>query len=445
MTTPFAASTRRTFLKSAALGVTAATLPTWFVESATRTTFAQETSPNERPRVALIGCGSRGTSVAKTAQKLGDIVALSDVDADRLGKATETFKGAKGYSDYRKLCDDNAIDAIINGTPDHWHTLVNLRALKSGKDVYSEKPLTLTIDEGKRVVAAVKDTSRILQTGSQQRSDPRFRLACELVRNGRLGKINRVKVWLPAGFNEGPFPPEPVPAGLDWDRWLGQAPVVDYTTQRCHRYFRYWWDYSGGTMTDWGAHHNDIVLWGLGKDRSGPVRIDGKPLVEPIPGGYTAAAQYDVKYTYDDGTEHLCHSTTSNTFSGGVAHPPADGERHHGVQFEGPNGWIYVTRGKIEASDQALLDEPLPSGATRLYESNDHMGNFFDCVKTRKAPICDAEIGHRSASLCHLGTIAIRLRRPLEWDPTTEQFANDPEANSHLTREQRQPYTYDNA
>jgi predicted dehydrogenase len=421
-------------------------LPRWFVEqNAGVVRAADVTSPNERPQVALIGCGGMGTFDAKNSERFGDVVAVCDVDANRLGKIRETFPKAKSYADYREVCGSKDVDIVINGTPDHWHTLVNLRALRGGKDVYSEKPLTLTIDEGKRVVAAVRETGRVLQTGSQQRSDAKFRLACELVRNGRLGKVHKVDVWLPAGFKEGPFAPEPVPAGLDWDTWLGQAPKVDYTTKRCHLFFRYWWDYSGGTMTDWGAHHNDIALWGLGKDRSGPVSIEGRPLVEQIPGGFTAASQYEVKYVYDNGVEHVCRSTTSNGFDGSVAHEPAEGERHHGVRFEGPEGWIYVTRGKIEASDPALLEAPLPSDAERLYVSDDHMGNFFECVKSRKAPICEAEIGHRSASVCHLGTIAIRLGRKLQWDPAKEEFVGDAEANGFVSREQRKPYSYDEA
>src|SRR5690606_19424417 len=234
--------TRRGMLKSVAAGSALAALPDWFRDSSYA--IAQENSPNERPRVALVGCGGMGTGDAKNAQRFGDIVAVCDVDANRLAKARSTFKNAQGYSDYRAICDRPDVDIVINATPDHWHTLVNLRALRSGKDVYSEKPLTLTIDEGKRLMAAVKETGGILQTGSQQRSDARFRLACELVRNGRLGKIEQVDVWLPAGFNEGPFAPEPVPKGLDWNTWLGQAPQVEYTTKRCHLFFRYWYDYS---------------------------------------------------------------------------------------------------------------------------------------------------------------------------------------------------------
>ena len=194
-------------------------------------------------------------------------------------------------------------------------------------------------------------------------------------------------------------------------------------------------------MTDWGAHHNDIALWGLGKDHSGPVKIEGKQLIEPIRGGFTAASQYQIKYTYDNGVEHFCQSTTANGPAGAVIGKPGPGEKYHGVQFEGADGWIYVTRdNKIEASDSSLLNVPLSADAKRLYVSDDHTGNFFDCVKTRKAPICDVEIGHRSASICHLGAIAVRLGRSLKWDPHSESFENDSDANGMVAREMRKPY-----
>ena len=438
--------TRREALKSAVAGTAIAALPRWFLESDGGRAFGQENSPNERPRVALIGCGGMGTVDATLAQRFGDVVAVCDVDQGHVERARDKFKGAKTYRDYREVCDLPGVDIVINGTPDHWHTLVNLRAVRSGKDVYSEKPLTLTIDEGKRLVAAVKKSGRVLQTGSQQRSDKTFRLACELVRNGRLGKIERVRVWLPMGLHEGPFAAQTPPAELDWDFWQGQTRPVDYMPERCHVKFRYWWDYSGGTLTDWGAHHNDIALWGLGRDRSGPVSVEGERLVEPIAGGFTAASQYRVKYVYDDGVEHFCNSTSANGWAGAVLGEPGPGEKYHGVQFEGTEGWIYVTRGgKLEASDRALVDEPLPADAERLYASDDHMGNFFDCVRTRKAPICDVEIGHRSVSVCHLGTIAVRMGRKLEWDPQAESFKNDAEANGMLAREMRKPYDYDEA
>ena len=210
--------------------------------------------------------------------------------------------------------------------------------------------------------------------------------------------------------------------------------------------FRYWWDYSGGTMTDWGAHHNDIALWGLGRDGSGPISAEGEPLIKTIPGGYTAPSQYRVKFVYDDGVEHHCVTTSANGWAGSVTGKPKEGEKYHGVQFEGPEGWIFVSRGDtLEASDPALIEKPLPANAERLYASDDHMGNFFECVKSRKSPICAAEIGHRSASLCHLGTAAIRLGRKLEWDPVAETFKDDLEAEKMLSREMRKPYTYDEA
>ncbi|MCC6493626.1 MAG: Gfo/Idh/MocA family oxidoreductase [Pirellulales bacterium] len=430
---------RRGLLKTAA-----ATLPTWFLESSLAPALAAEKSPNARPRIALVGCGGMGQHDARLASKFGDVVAVCDVDAAHLAAAAEAFKGAEKFTDFRKVCDSSGVDVVINATPDHWHTLINLRAVRSGKDVYAEKPLTFSIDEGKRLVAAVKETDRILQDGSQQRSDPTFRLACELVRNGRLGRVERVRTWLPSGLHGGPFATAPVPPELDWDFWQGQTRPVDYVPERCHVKFRYWYDYSGGTMTDWGAHHNDIALWGLGKDHTGPVSAEGRPLVEPIPGGFTAPSQYEVKFVYADGVEHFCRSTSANTWGGGVQGRPGPGEKYHGVQFEGPEGWLYVTRGdKLEASDPDLISAPLPSGAERLYASDDHMANFFESVASRKPPICPVQIGHRSVSCCHVGVIALRLGRKVHWDPDAEQFADDAEANKYVAREQRQEYSYE--
>jgi predicted dehydrogenase len=353
------------------------------------------------------------------------------------------FPNAKTYSDFRKVLERNDIQVILNCTPDHWHTLINLAALKAGKDVYSEKPLTLTIDEGKRVVAAVGESKRILQTGSQQRSDRRFRLACELVRNGRLGQITNVTTIIPSGLRGGPFKTAAVPAKLNWDFWQGQTPDIEYVPERCHFSFRYWYTYSGGTMTDWGAHHNDIALWGLGLESSGPSTIEGRPLVKPIPGGYTAASEYEIHYTYANGVKHLCTSTQINGPTGNVLRQPKPGELANGIKFEGPEGWIFVTRGKIEASRPEILSEPLTSKKVSLYVSNDHMGNFFDCVRSRKAPIAEAAIGHRSVSVCHLGVIALRLGRKLTWDPAKEQFIDDKEANGYVSREMRKPWSYE--
>jgi hypothetical protein len=196
-------------------------------------------------------------------------------------------------------------------------------------------------------------------------------------------------------------------------------------------------------MTDWGAHHNDIALWAMGLDRSGPTSIEGKALAKPVEGGYTAPAEYEVVYTYANGVRHRCISTTANSIYGSAGRKPKSGELLHGLKFEGPEGWIYVTRGKLEASKPELIKEPLKSKKVNLYVSNDHMGNFFDCVRSRKPPICEAEIGHRSVSLCHLGVIAIRLGRKLEWDPAKEEFVGDKEANGYVSREMRKPWSYE--
>jgi predicted dehydrogenase len=435
---------RRRFLGAATALAAGSALPVWFLEeSRSYAQPAAPTSANDKPHIALIGCGSQGRGDAKNASNFGTVVAVCDVDDGHARQAAGMFKGAQVYKDFRKLLERPDIHAVINGTPDHWHTLVNLAALKAGKDIYSEKPLTLTIDEGKRLVAAVRDSKRILQTGSQQRSDARFRLACELVRNGRLGTLTHVTTILPTGLRGGPFKPSAVPEGLDWDFWQGQTPEREYVKERCHFSFRYWYDYSGGTMTDWGAHHNDIALWGMGLDHSGPITVEGKPLAEPVPGGYTAASEYEVNYTYANGVTHRCASTTINGPFGNVARPPKPGELPHGVKFEGSDGWIFVTRGKIEASRPEILSEPLTSKKVSLYVSNNHMGNFFDCVRSRKPPICEAEVGHRSVSVCHLGVIAIRLGRKLRWDPEHERFVGDQEAESYVARAMRKPYSYD--
>ncbi len=441
---------RRRLMKSSAAIAAAAALPHWFAaEVLAQAPPVKPRSANDRPGYALIGCGGRGRVIAKEAAAFGQLLAVCDVDAERRDGAAIELGGDRAddvrkYSDFRELIDkEKDVSVVLNGTPDHWHTLINLRAMRAGKDVYSEKPLTLTIDEGKRLVAAVRETKRVLQTGSQQRSDPQFRLVCELVRNGRLGKLQRVTTILPAGRREGPFPEQPVPEKLDYDLWLGQAPKAPYVKERTHTTFRFWYDYSGGTMTDWGAHHNDIALWGMGLDRGGPTSVEGRRLAEPIPGGYTAASEYEVKYEYANGVSHTCRTTTADTIYGAEQRPTKPGERRNGVVFEGPDGWIYVRRGHVEASDPALLKEPLAAYGERLYASNDHMGNFFDCVRTRNAPVADVEIGHRSASVCHLGVIATRLGRKLAWDPEQEQFVGDDEANRYVARELRKPWSYD--
>ena len=435
---------RRGLLKAGGAGALLLSLPEWFVEETLDAAQAKPPkSANDKPNIALIGCGGRGRVDAHESEPFGNIVAVCDVYERHAQGAMMEFGGpdrVKAYTDFRKLLERDDIHCIINGTPDHWHTLVNLAALKAGKDIYSEKPLTLTVDEGRRLVDAIRKSDRILQTGTQQRSDPTFRLACELVRNGRIGKLQEVSVILPAGLYGGPFKSRPVPESLDWDFWQGQTPQVDYMPERGDFRFRYWYEYSGGTMTDWGAHHNDIVLWAL--DVDGPVEINGKPSIDMIPGGYTAYSQYHVEYTYTNGVRHHCFTTLDDMWSGGHVRNGA-GTLHNGIRFDGSHGWIWVSRGEIQASKPEIIHEPLPSNAIRLYASNNHKANFYECVRTRKQPICPAEVGHRSASACHIGAISIRLGRRLHWDLEAQQFVNDAEANKMLSRPQRAPYTYE--
>ena len=425
---------RRSFIRSSALLAAGAALPAWYLNEIRGTAAPRKPLlANDRPGIALVGCGGQGRGDCNWAANFGDVVAVCDVDREHAEGAVKQFtkngKTPVAYNDFRKVMEREDVHVVITGTPDHWHTLVNLAAIQAGKDVYSEKPLTLTIGEGKKLVAAVKKQKTIFQTGSQQRSDTRFRLACELVRNGRLGKLRQITSVLPTGPREGPFPEKRVPESLNWDFYVGQAPKVPYYEKNCHGNFRWWYYFSGGQMTDWGAHHNDIAQWGNGTERSGPVRVEGKSLEPMIPGGYTAASRYEIQCAYangvqlsilDDGTHKL----------------------ENGIYFEGAEGWIFVNRGKIEASKPELLEEPLPGNALRLYKSDNHMGNFFECVRGRQQPICDAEIGHRSISVAHLGVISLRLGRPLKWNPEAERFVGDAEANEWLTRPMRAPYDY---
>lgn len=436
--------TRRDFLSSSLAGLTAVGLPAWFAKSAQAAEKERASSkprkigPNDTIQLAVIGPGGskggyrQGLHDAKwCASHPGcKVIAACDVDATHLAEAVREFgPDCKGYKDYREVIARKDIDGVVIGTPDHWHTLICIAAMKAGKAVYCEKPLTLTIDEGKKLVEVWRKTGSIFQVGSQQRSDARFRLACELVRNGRIGAVKTVYSLLGPGPVGGPMQVKPVPPDLDWDMWLGPARWTEYVQERTHGSFRWWMDYSGGMLTDWGAHHNDIAQWGLGTDRSGPISVEATGKCPKIGHNcYDTFPEFEITYKYANGVTLICKS--------------ADGD--NGVRFEGDGGWIFVNRGKIEASDQRLLDEPLPPDAIRLYESNDHAGNFIECMRTGKQCICDAEIGHRSVSICHLGNISLRLNgRRLEWDPVNEKFINDEEANLFLSRPMRKPYTLD--
>ncbi len=437
---------RRTFLSHCTAIAAATGLPPWFVErelSASAQLPPATPSPNDRPGIALIGCGGMGRGNAKNAARFGNIVAVCDVDESHAAVAAKQFasveKAPQQFTDFRRVLERKDVDVIINATPDHWHTLINLAAAGARKDIYAEKPLTHTIDEGKRLVKAVRKHRVVLQTGTQQRSNKLFRLACELVRNGRIGTLTQATVFVPAGLREGPFKPVPVPDGFHWDLWLGPAPKVEYLTERCHRTFRWWFDYSGGPVTDWGAHHNDIARWAIGLD--GPTEIQARAPIEPIAGGYTTPPEFEATLTWANGVKQVVKTTVDDS-PFGVALKP-DGQRN-GVRFEGTNGWIWVNRTSMESSDPEMVDTPLTDPSVRLEVSDDHMGNFFDAVRTRKDPICPVEDGHLSATVGHLIVIALRTGRTLHWDASQEQFVGDGarEANAQMARRMRKPYDY---
>jgi predicted dehydrogenase len=442
---------RRSFLAKCTVAAAATGLPLWVIQrdaafAAEAATNAPGLLPslNDRPGVALIGCGGQGTYDATNASGYGDILALCDVNQEHLDAAVQHFtkdgKTPDKYTDFRKVMERDDIHIIVQATPDHWHTLINLAAAKAKKDVYGEKPLTLTIDEGKHVVKAVRENKIVFQTGTQQRSSRNFRLACELVRNGRIGKLQEVDVWVPGGLREGPFKTGQVPpATLNFDFWLGQAPQVEYMQERCSNTFRWWWDYAGGPVTDWGAHHNDIARWGIGQD--GPISVEAKVITPPIPGGFTTPSEYEATLIWDNDIKQVVRTTLDDSPFGQIL--KQDGQRN-GIKFTGSDGWIWVNRDGISASNKDFLTAPLSDNAIHLEVSRNHMGNFFESVVSRKDPISKVEDGHRSAVIGHLIIIALRSGKKYTWDPAKEIFTGEgaKEANTHLAREMRKPYNY---
>ena len=437
---------RRDFLKaSGGLASAAGLLPAWLgdLTFGARNAFAAD---DDRRRVGSIGVGGQGTGIMHRAREFGDVVAVCDVDRNHASRAKEQVEKAKpgttveACDDYRKLLDRKDIDVVTIGTPDHWHTRIVIDALRAGKDVYCEKPLTLTIAEGQQIIKVVEETRRILQVGTQQRSENfdqklgfLFIRAVATVQSGQLGKMQKVTVSLPLSTREGgPFETKPVPDGLNWDCWLGQAPQVDYCPERCHHDFRWWYEYSGGIVTDWGAHHLDVGQWGLGVDKSGPLTIDGSQTVLPkIMNGCNTPKQPSIFYTYPG--DIILEVTTGN----------------EGVLFEGEKGRIYVNRGKLtgkpiedQEQDKGLQDLT-NEWMTKLYphgKPGNHMQNFFESVSSRELPVSDIYSQHRSVSGCHLGNISIRLGRKLTWDAKVEKFVGDEEANGMISRAQREPY-----
>jgi predicted dehydrogenase len=450
---------RRGFLQQSLAALTAgAGLPAWYAHEvlAQQQTAAQNQRPgqaNDRIVMGAIGTGTnrtrrsgnqrlngeRGFQIMRDAMRERGVqmIAVCDVDRPNAEFAAQSVgRDCQVLSDYRRLLENRDIQAVTIGTPDHWHALIAVAAMRAGKHVYCEKPLTLFLTEGQRMVRTARETNKILQTGSQQRSDTRFRLACELVRNGRIGEVRRIETRIGDNPVGGPFRVTPVPEGLDWNFWQGPTPQVEYIPQRCHYDFRWWYEYSGGKMTDWGAHHNDIAQWALGMDNSGPVEVwpNLERTIAPSsdPHSYNCHPRFEVHYRYNNngggnnGTELVCMSNGEN-----------------GVRFEGENNqWLFVSRGTIRASDRRLIDEPLPQNATRLEVSNNHMGNFIASVRSGQQPICHVGVGHRSVSVCHIGNIAIRTGHRLRWDPAQERFSGEhaEQANARLTRPYREPW-----
>ena len=421
--------TRRQFLTTTAVAAVAA--PTILPSSV----WAAPKSPNDRITLGFIGMGKQNSSLLNgfIHNQETQVVAVCEVDTTRREHAKKTvedyyakqtdkgsFKGCDAYKDFRELIARKDIDGVVVATPDHWHALIVIAAADSGKDIYCEKPLSLTIREAREMVKAVRRNKRVCQTGSMQRSSREFLKACELVRNGRIGKVKTIIVGVGGPSKWCDLPEETMEPGLDWDFWLGPAPKRPYNSvlspRGVHDHYPNWRsyrEYSGGGMTDWGAHHFDIAQWGLGMDESGPVEII--PPEDP-------KAETGVRYLYANGVE-MIHDSSKG-----------------GVTFIGTNGIIFVDRGKFQAEPESLGQEPLGDKAIRLYASSNHLQDWLKCVRSRQRPICDVEIGCRSATVCHLGNLAYWNRRRLKWDPKKEQFIGDKEANTWLNPPKRAPW-----
>jgi predicted dehydrogenase len=398
---------------------------------------------SERVNLGFIGVKNRGMQNMEGFQIIGNrrsgeamnaaAAALCDVDSNVMGMAAKRSQDAghkpEIFSDYRRMLDRKDIDAIVVSVPDHWHALMTIDACRAGKDVYCEKPLTLFVSEGRKMVEVARQTGRVVQTGSQQRSDDRFRLACELARNGKLGKLHTVLVGIPKPN----FPPvaqavpdSDPPSELNYDLWLGPAPWRPYNKNRVHYNFRFFWDYSGGQMTNFGAHHLDIAQWGLGMDNSGPVSVEGTGTFPQEKHLCEVTDTCRITYTYASGVKVVLGQQQDDI--------------RGAVTFIGDKGRVFVDRGRITADPPELLNTEFAASDTRLYVSKNHYQNFLDCIKSRQKPIADIEIGHRTATVCHLGNMAVRHGQKITWDPVKEQIVGDEQAAAMLSRPYRSPW-----
>ena len=395
---------------------------------------ADTAAPSERITLGFIGSGKQSQHLIRSFLNSPGTQVLAVCDVDRLklergAKIVADFYAQKStqphngpfctlYGDFRDLLARNDIDAVVISTPDHWHAIIVARAAQAGKDIYCEKPLSQTIAEARAMVNAVRRYGRVFQTGSMQRSDNRFRFACELVRNGYIGEIKTVTVGVGGPPEDKPLPAEPVPDYLDWDMWVGPAPWRPYNSDLSPHIsvdvfpnWRYHSDFGGGGMTDWGAHHFDIAQWGLGMDDTGPVEI-----IPPDSKDYKV-----LTYKYANGII----MTRDNA---------------NGVLFTGAEGKVEVNRGYLKTWPESLKDQQIRPEQIHLYDSNNHYVDWLDAIRKRTRPICDIETGCRSVTVCHLGNIAYKLKRPLKWDPKREVFVADDEANRLLQRPYRSPW-----
>ncbi len=435
--------TRRRFVTTAAASITALGVPT-IVPSHV---FGKE-SPSNTLRIGLVGSGRMGHGDMGACLEAGlapsvmaRIVAVCDVDRHRAEHAQN--EAQRFYSerqaerrqspiailgDYRELLARDDIDGVIVSTPDHWHAVIAVAAANAGKDIYLQKPLSYTIGEGQKLVEAVRHNKVVLQTGSQQRSDRNFRRACELVRSGRLGKLHTIRVLLPPDSGIGKNVPMSVPENLDFDMWLGPTPVAEYTEHRVHPqdgYSRPGWlqiePYCRGMITGWGSHMFDIAQWGHGSDDSGPIEFAASGEF-PDRGLFNVHTTFKAEAQYADGVRLLAET-------GGPA----------GVTFEGEEGTLSVGRGHLTATPDDMLREK--GGEPLLDQSDNHMRNFLECMRTRRDPVCPVETGHRSNSICVIAHMAMRMEGKLCWDPAAERFVDNQAANDQLDYEHREPWT----
>jgi predicted dehydrogenase len=434
---------RRQFLKSSVIvGAGAAFAAPIMIPSSV---FGAD-SPSNRITVGCIGVGRMGLGDMREVLGLrqAQIIAVCDVDSKRAKHAQErvekhyasqstsgAYKGCKAYKDFRELIAQDDIDAVLICTPDHWHALPTLAAARAGKDIFLQKPLSLTIKEGRIVSDTVQRYGNVFLVGCQQRSDQRFRFACELVRNGRIGDIETITTTFGIDPGTTPQPTMDVPESLDYDMWLGPAPWAPYTVKRVHPlsgYSRPGWlriqDYGAGMITGWGSHHLDTAQWAMGTEYTGPVEIDGKAEY-PKDGLWNVHGVFHVEYTYPNGVKVICQGNKQS---------------REGVHFKGTKGWVYVNRGRIDAEPKSLLNSTIKPDEINLYKSNNHKANFFECIRSRAETIAPVEVAHRSCSICLLGDISMRLGRKLKWDPDREQFINDAEADRMLSISMRSPW-----